>query len=60
MRALHWLAAVELAGGATALPRAFVERLAGALLADGCFLATHLEDRGIVPANHLLGNYVGL
>jgi len=60
MRALHWLAAVELAGGAAAFPRAFVERLAGALLADGCFLATHLEDRGIVPANHLLGNYVGL
>jgi hypothetical protein len=60
MRALHWLAAVELAGGAAAFPRAFVERLAGALLADGHFLATHLEDRGIVPANHLLGNYVGL
>ncbi|HEX8952340.1 MAG TPA: alginate lyase family protein, partial [Polyangia bacterium] len=60
MRALHWLAAVELAGGAGAFPRAFVERLAGALLADGAFLATHLEDRGIVPANHLLGDYVGL
>ncbi|MCU1281739.1 MAG: hypothetical protein JWM53_5285 [bacterium] len=60
MRALHWLAAVELAGGAAAFPRAFVERLAGALLADGHFLATHLEDRGVVPANHLLGNYVGL
>ena len=39
MRAMHWLAAVELAGGARALPRAFVERLAGALLADGHFLA---------------------
>ncbi len=60
LRALHWLAAVELAGGATAFPRAFVERLGGALLADGCFLAAHLEDRGIVPANHLLGNWVGL
>lgn len=60
MRALHWLAAVELAGGAAAFPRAFVERLAGALLGDGAFLATHLEDRGIVPANHLLGDYVGL
>jgi uncharacterized heparinase superfamily protein len=60
MRALHWLGAVELAGGAAAFPRAFVERLAGALLADGHFLATHLEDRGMVPANHLLGNYVGL
>jgi hypothetical protein len=60
MRALHWLAAVELAGGAAVLPRAFVERLARALVADGCFLATHLEDRGIVPANHLLGNFAGL
>ncbi len=60
MRALHWLGAVELAGGAAAFPRRFVERLGGALLADGCFLAAHLEDRGIVPANHLLGDYVGL
>ena len=60
MRALHWLGAVELAGSAAAFPRHFAERLAGALLADGHFLAAHLEDRGIVPANHLLGNYVGL
>ena len=60
MRALHWLAAVELAGGSAAFPRAFVERLAAALVADGSFLVTHLENRGMVPANHLLGNYVGL
>ncbi len=60
LRAVHWLAAVELAGGAAAFAPPFVSRLAGALLADGCFLAAHLEDRGIVPANHLLGNWVGL
>jgi uncharacterized heparinase superfamily protein len=60
MRAIHWLGAVELVGGAPALPRPFVERLAARLLADGHFLATHLEDTGVVPANHLLGDYVGL
>lgn len=60
MRAIHWLAAVELAGGARAFAPPFVARLAAALLADGHFLATHLEDRGVVPANHLLGDFVGL
>ena len=60
LRAVHWLAAVELAGGAAAFAPAFVARLGGALLADGGFLAAHLEDRGIVPANHLLGNWLGL
>lgn len=60
MRALHWLAALELAGGARAFGRGFVERLAARLVADGRFLASHLEDRGIVPANHLLGDWVGL
>ncbi len=60
LRAVHWLACVELVGGAGALPRPFVERLATRLLGDGHFLATHLEDRGVVPANHLLGDYVGL
>ncbi len=60
LRAIHWLAAIELCGGARAFPRAFVERLAGALLADGHFLRTHLEDSGVVPANHLLGDLVGL
>jgi uncharacterized heparinase superfamily protein len=60
LRCLHWLAALELAGGAAAFSPAFVARLAAALLADGRFLAAHLEDRGIVPANHLLGNWVGL
>ena len=60
MRAVHWLAAVELCGGATVFARAFVEKLAAALLCDAHFLRTHLEDRGIVPANHLLGDWVGL
>ena len=60
LRATHWLSAVELVGGAAALPRPFVERLAARLLGDGHFLATHLEDHGVVPANHLLGDYVGL
>jgi hypothetical protein len=60
LRAIHWLSAVELLGGAPALPRPFIERLAARLLGDGHFLATHLEDHGVVPANHLLGDYVGL
>jgi len=60
LRAIHWLAAVELAGGARAFPRPFVERLGGALWCDAHFLATHLEDRGVVPANHLLADWVGL
>ena len=60
MRAVHWLAAVELAGGAGAFPRRFIEQLGRALLGDAHFLATHLENRGMVPANHLLGDYVGL
>jgi uncharacterized heparinase superfamily protein len=60
LRAIHWLAAVELAGGAAAFAPSFVERLGAALLGDGHFLATHLEDRGVVPANHLLGDWVGL
>ena len=60
LRAIHWLAAIELCGGASAFPRSFVERLAGALLADGHFLVTHLEDSGVAPANHLLGDLVGL
>jgi hypothetical protein len=60
LRAIHWLGAVELVGGARALSPPFVARLAAALLGDAQFLATHLEDTGVVPANHLLGNYIGL
>jgi heparinase II/III-like protein len=60
MRAVHWLGAVELVGGVAALSPRFVARLAAALLGDAHYLATHLEDTGIVPANHLLGDYVGL
>ncbi|MDB4964416.1 MAG: hypothetical protein JWN44_105, partial [Myxococcales bacterium] len=60
MRAVHWLAALELCGGATTFPRPFVEKLARVLLGDAHFLSTHLEDRGMVPANHLLGNWLGL
>ena len=39
-----------------------VRRAAGrrARSPTAAFSPTHLEDRGIVPANHLLGNYVGL
>ena len=39
------------------------ERVASGMLetpADGLFLQQHLEDRGVTPANHLLGNLVGL
>ncbi|HEY7954525.1 MAG TPA: alginate lyase family protein [Polyangia bacterium] len=60
VRAIHWLSAIELAGGARAFAPRFISRLAGALLASGRFLLTHLEDGGVAPANHLLGNWVGL
>jgi hypothetical protein len=59
-RGIHWLAAIELVGGAASLPRAFVERVAARMIADGEFLLAHLEDSGVVPANHLLGDWVGL
>lgn len=60
LRALHWLAALELTGGARLFPRPFVESLAARLLADGHFLSTHLENRGLVPANHLVADWLGL
>jgi hypothetical protein len=60
LRAIHWLGALELCGGARAFPRSFVERLGGALLLDAQFLAAHLEDSGVAPANHLLGDLAGL
>jgi hypothetical protein len=60
LRALHWLAALELAGGARRFPLAFLERMAASLIEEGFFLAHHLEDTGAVPANHLLGDLVGL
>lgn len=60
LRGVSWLAVIELCGGARAFPRAFVEALGRALLTDAGFLATHLEDGGVCPANHLLGDLVGL
>jgi hypothetical protein len=60
LRCVHWLAALELAGGARVFPRGFLERLGASLVEQGFFLAAHLEDDGVVPANHLLGELVGL
>lgn len=60
VRAFHWLGAVELLGGVAALETGFAQRLAAALLEHGRFLEHHLEDLGVVPANHLLGELVGL
>jgi hypothetical protein len=59
VRGVHWLAALELAG-VTWFPRTFLERLAGFLRAETFFLAARLEDGGVCPANHLLGDAVGL
>jgi hypothetical protein len=58
LRALHWLAALELVGDDG--PGDFRRQLGGALIEHGRFLAANLEDRGIVPANHLIGNWLGL
>jgi hypothetical protein len=60
LRAIHWLGAIELVGGSSVLTPALQARLAAALLGDAAFLATHLEDTGVVPANHLLGDFAGL
>jgi hypothetical protein len=60
VRALHFLAALELMGGAGTFPRLFIERLGAALWRDAFWLRANLEDRGVVPANHLLGELVGL
>ncbi|HZS36410.1 MAG TPA: alginate lyase family protein [Polyangia bacterium] len=59
LRGIHWLAAVELCGGARAFAPAFAERLGAALHADLQFLDGNLEDAGVVPANHLLADEVG-
>jgi hypothetical protein len=58
LRALHWLAALELVGDDG--PVDFRRQLGGALVEHGRFLAANLEDRGLVPANHLIGNWLGL
>lgn len=58
LRALHWLAALELVGDDG--PVEFRRQLGGALIEHGRFLASNLEGRGIVPANHLIGNWLGL
>jgi hypothetical protein len=60
LRAIHWLAAIEFAGGARRFPRPLVERVAGALLFDLSWLWAHREDRGVAPANHLLGDLVAV
>jgi uncharacterized heparinase superfamily protein len=60
VRAIHWLAAIELCGGASVFPRAFVERLGPALWRKALFLRANLENRGVIAANHLLGELVGL
>jgi len=59
LRGIHWLAAIELCGGARRFSRPLVERCAGALLADLQWLWARKEDRGVAPANHLLGDLVG-
>jgi hypothetical protein len=59
LRAIHWLAAIELLGGARSLERSFVERCAGALLADLHWLWASKEDRAVAPQCHLLGDLVG-
>jgi hypothetical protein len=59
LRSIHWLAAIELAGGARAFPRSWVERVAGALLGDLHWLWASREEQGVAPANHLLGDLVG-
>jgi hypothetical protein len=57
LRGLHWLAALELVGG---VPEALRPRLARSLLMEARILSTHLEDGGVCPANHLLGDWLGL
>jgi hypothetical protein len=60
VRCIHWLAAFELLGGASAFPESFVTRFGMRLHADACFLERNLEDGGVSPNNHLLGDLVGL
>ena len=56
MRALHWLAAVELAGGAARFRARSSSGWRRRSSPTAAFSTTHLENRGMVPANHLLGN----
>jgi hypothetical protein len=57
IRALHRVAALELTGGAG---EGLLPRLARSLLMEGDFLSRNLEDGGVCPANHLLGDWLGL
>jgi hypothetical protein len=59
IRALHLVAAVELVGAPRLPPRVLAE-VARRLVVSGRYLLDHLEDQGVVPANHLLGDLVGL
>jgi Heparinase II/III-like protein/Heparinase II/III N-terminus len=60
IRALHRLAAVELLGGVERFDRDTRRRFARAFLEEGAFLAANPEDGGACPANHLLGDWLGL
>ncbi len=62
LRSLHWLAALELV---REIPRATWNwrhrcRIGAALVEQGRFIATHLEQWGMVSGNHLLGELLGL
>jgi hypothetical protein len=60
VRVIHWLGALELAGGARAFPFGFIARLGRSLLEQGLFLSAEREDGAVVPANHLIGDLVAL
>jgi hypothetical protein len=60
IRGIHWLAAIELCGGLTRFPEGLRPRLAASLLMEGDFLSRNVEDGGVCPANHLIGDWVGL
>jgi hypothetical protein len=57
IRVIHWLVAFELLGGVPPRLRGWLAR---SLLEEGAFLETHLEDSGVCPANHLMGDWLGL
>lgn len=59
LRALHWLAAIDLIGREEVLAL-LGRRFAGTLVEHGRFIVDNLERHGVVPANHLLANAVGL
>ena len=63
LRAIHWLAALDLlarAGAPLDWDGTVGARVGGSLVEHGRFLAANLEERGAVPANHLLGDLAGL